>query len=222
MTKVKICGIRFFDDGFAAIEAGADFLGFNFYSQSKRYIDPEVCKRVTHLLKAQSPTIQFVGIFVNSETDYIKEVKNYCALDLVQLHGDESHEVVAKLGAFAYKAFRGIPEQPNDFVQSVEPAFLLDAVSTVAYGGTGQQVDWSAAAELAAKHSIFLAGGLTPDNVAQAVAQVHPWGVDVASGVETLPGMKDVQKMKDFVNAVRQADQTSFKLTTPQTQSETQ
>ncbi|MBA3072944.1 MAG: phosphoribosylanthranilate isomerase [Anaerolineae bacterium] len=222
MTKVKICGIRFFDDGFAAIEAGADFLGFNFYSQSKRYIDPEVCKRVTHLLRAQFPKIQFVGIFVNSETDYIEEVKHYCSLDLVQLHGDESHEFVAKLGAFAYKAFRGIPDQPNDYIQAEEPAFLLDAASTIAYGGTGQQADWSAAAELAAKHHIFLAGGLTPENVAQAIGQVHPWGVDVASGVETLPGMKDVQKMKAFVNAVRQADLASLAPVNSRTQLEIQ
>ncbi|MHB8086746.1 MAG: phosphoribosylanthranilate isomerase [Anaerolineaceae bacterium] len=222
MTKVKICGIRFFDDGFAAIEAGADYLGFNFYPKSLRYIEPEVCKRVTHLLRAQFPKIKFVGVFVNAETDYVREVKHHCALDLVQLHGDEPHEVVAKLGAFAYKAFRGIPDQPIDYIQAVEPAFLLDAASLVAYGGTGQQADWSAAAELAAKHHIFLAGGLTPENVAQAIAQVHPWGVDVASGVESVPGIKDVQKMKDFVKAVRQTDHGGFKLTTTQTQLEIQ
>lgn len=222
MTKVKICGIRFFDDGFAASEAGADFLGFNFYQKSLRYIDPEVCKRVTHLLRAQFPKIQFVGVFVNSETDYIKDVKNYCALDLIQLHGDESPADLALLGPIAYKGFRGIPDQPNDYIQSFEPAFLLDAASIIAYGGTGQQADWSAAAELAAKHHIFLAGGLTPENVTQSILQVHPWGVDVASGVELLPGMKDVQKMKDFIKAVRLLDQTSLAPLNSQTQLESQ
>lgn len=221
MTKIKICGIRFFDAGFAAIEAGADYLGFNFYPKSLRYIEPEVCKKVTHLLRAQFPKIRFVGVFVNAETDYIREVRHYCALDLVQLHGDESHEVLASLGPTAYKAFRGIPDQPNGYIQSGEPAFLLDAASTVAYGGTGRQAEWSAAAELAAKYPLFLAGGLTPENVAQAILQVHPWGVDVASGVESIPGMKDVQMMKDFVNAIRQADQASLAPVNTQTQLET-
>lgn len=220
MTKVKICGIRFFDDGYDAIQAGVDYLGFNFYSKSLRYVEPEVCKKITYLLRAQFPEIKFVGVFVNSETDYIKDVKRYCSLDLVQLHGDESPAVLAQLGPYAYKAFRGIPENIDPYLQNSEPAFLLDAASNAAYGGTGQQTDWSAAARLAAEFPLFLAGGLTPENVADAIRQVHPWGVDVASGVESTPGVKDVKKMKAFINSVRQADQASLELNNTQTQLE--
>jgi phosphoribosylanthranilate isomerase len=210
MTKVKICGIRFFDDGFDAIEAGADYLGFNFYPKSLRYVEPEVCKRIIGLLKAQFPEVKYVGVFVNSETDYIKDVMRFCSLDLIQLHGDETPAVLAQLGFSAYKAFRGNPEYLDDYLRATAPAFLLDAYSKNAFGGTGQQSDWSAAAKLASQHDFFLAGGLTPENVSDAILQVHPWGVDTASGIESVPGVKDAKKMKAFVSAVRLADQSGI------------
>lgn len=207
MTKVKICGIRFFDDGLNAIAAGADYLGFNFYAKSLRFVEPEVCKKIIALLRAQFPQVKYVGVFVNSETDYIKEIKQFCGLDLLQLHGDETPETLLQLGSCAYKAFRGIPEHLEEFIQIVEPAFLLDAASNTAYGGTGRQADWFMAARLAEQHNLFLAGGLTAENVAEAIRQVRPWGVDAASGVESAPGIKDAAKMKAFVHAVRLADQ---------------
>ncbi len=206
MTIIKICGIRFFDDGLNAIAAGADYLGFNFYAKSLRYVEPDVCRKIIGLLKAQFPHVKYVGVFVNSDVEYIKEIKQFCGLDLLQLHGDEAPEHLAQLGSCAYKAFRGIPEKLEIFLQNSVPAFLLDAASNTAYGGTGQQADWSAAARLAKQHNLFLAGGLTAANVSEAVRQVQPWGVDVASGVETVPGVKDAAKMKSFVQAVRLAD----------------
>jgi phosphoribosylanthranilate isomerase len=220
MTKVKICGIRFFDDGYAAIQAGADYIGFNFYSKSLRCVEPEVCKKVISLLRAQNPNVKFVGVFVNSETDYIKDVRRYCSLDLIQLHGDESSADLAQMGPFAYKAFRGIPDRLDEFTRKTAPAFLLDAASTLAYGGTGVPADWSTAAKLAVEYPLFLAGGLNPENVKDAILQVRPWGVDVASGVETAPGVKDAKKMNAFIKAVRLADQASLASENNQTQLE--
>jgi phosphoribosylanthranilate isomerase len=129
-----------------------------------------------------------------------------CNLSLAQLHGDETPEMMHSLDGKAFKAFRGIPVDMNGFAREVAPAFLLDASVKGAYGGTGVIADWNGAAELAKNHPLLLAGGLTPENVADAVSQVRPWGVDVASGVESAPGMKDAGKMKNFVAAVRFAE----------------
>jgi phosphoribosylanthranilate isomerase len=126
-----------------------------------------------------------------------------CALTLAQLHGDESSEMLNSLYGKAFKAFRGIPESVHGFVREDAPAFLVDASVRGVYGGTGVTADWAAAAELSNHYPILLAGGLTPDNVAEAVRRVKPWGVDVASGVESSPGVKDLEKMKAFVQAVR-------------------
>jgi phosphoribosylanthranilate isomerase len=203
MTIIKICGIKTLADGLAAIEAGADYLGFNFYPKSARFIEVQACERITTVLKAKHPSVGLVGVFVNAPLMDIQYIIETCRLDLAQLHGDEKPHVFARLAPYAYKAFRGLAEQMNDYIRYEPPAFLIDASVTGKYGGTGMTADWQIATGLARHYDFFLAGGLNPDNVAEAIRQVRPWGVDVASGVETKPGVKDVGKMKAFVEAVR-------------------
>lgn len=206
MTKIKICGIKTINDALAAIDAGADYLGFNFYPKSVRFIEKQVCVEITSVLKKEFPQIKLVGVFVNSSVEEVKIIMETCSLDLVQLHGDETPEMLNALDGRAFKAFRGIPESVDEFARSESPAFLVDASVNGAYGGTGVTADWDGAAELAKKYPLLLAGGLTPENVAEAVRRVKPWGVDVASGVESAPGEKDARKIKAFVQAVRDGE----------------
>ncbi|HVN14307.1 MAG TPA: phosphoribosylanthranilate isomerase [Anaerolineales bacterium] len=204
MTIIKICGIKTLTDALAAINVGADYLGFNFYPKSVRYIDQETCTQITSALKKEHPNIKLVGVFVNSSVEEIKNIFQTCSLDLAQLHGDESPETFSKLTPRAFKAFRG--EIDKRMVLDHAPAFLLDAVVKGQYGGSGVIADWSSAAELAKRYPLLLAGGLTPENVADAVRQAKPWGVDVASGVESNPGQKDAAKLSAFVQAVRRVE----------------
>ena len=202
MTKIKICGIKTLDDALAAIDAGADYLGFNFYPKSVRFIEKQTCADITSVLKTAYPQIKLVGVFVNSSVEEVKGILETCLLDLAQLHGDETVAMLDALDGKAFKAFRGIPESIDGFAGSWSPAFLVDASVKGLYGGSGVTADWNGAAELAKKYPLLLAGGLTPENVAEAVGRVKPWGVDVASGVESEPGKKDASKMKTFVKAI--------------------
>ncbi|MBK9781142.1 MAG: phosphoribosylanthranilate isomerase [Anaerolineales bacterium] len=202
MTIIKICGIKTLKDALAAIDSGADYLGFNFYPKSVRFIEKSACAEITSMLKREHPQIKLVGVFVNSSVEEIKDILQACHLDLAQLHGDETPEIFAQLAPHAFRAFRGIPESNAGYERSEVPAMLIDAAVKGVYGGSGVTADWTAAAELAKKYPLLLAGGLTPENVADAVRQVQPWGVDVASGVESAPGEKDAEKMKAFVRAI--------------------
>lgn len=204
MTVIKICGIKTLKDALAAIGSGADYLGFNFYPKSVRFIEKSACAEITSVLKQEYPQIKLVGVFVNSPVYEIKDILQTCQLDLAQLHGDETPEIFAQLSPHAFRAFRGIPESNAGYERNEAPAMLIDAAVKGVYGGSGVTADWAAAAELAKKYPLLLAGGLTPENVADAVHQVRPWGVDVASGVESAPGEKDAEKMSAFVKAVKQ------------------
>jgi len=206
MIKIKICGIKTLKDALAAIEAGADYLGFNFYPKSVRFIEKSACAEITSVLKREHPQIKLVGVFVNSSVEEIKDILQTCQLDLAQLHGDETPEIFAHLAPHTFRAFRGIPESNAGYERNEAPAMLIDAAVKGIYGGSGVTADWTAAAELAKKYSLLLAGGLTPENVADAVRQVRPWGVDVASGVESAPGEKDAGKMVQFVKEVKRAE----------------
>lgn len=209
MTKIKICGIKTLKDALAAIAAGADYLGFNFYPKSIRFIEKSACAEITSVLKREHPQVKLVGVFVNSPVDEIKDILQTCQLDLAQLHGDETPEIFSQLAPHAFRAFRGIPESNAGYERNDVPAMLIDAAVKGVYGGSGVIADWSAAAELAKKYPLLLAGGLTSENIADAVCQVQPWGVDVASGVESAPGEKDAGKMSAFVNAVREVENQS-------------
>ena len=201
MTKIKICGIKTVEDALAAMDAGADLLGFNFYRKSPRYINVGQCRDVMSVMRKYGQ-ITYVGVFVNASVDEIRATMETAALSLAQLHGDETSEVMSLLHGKAFKAFRGVPDVLNGFARDDAPALLVDASVNGSYGGTGITADWKGAAELAKQVPLLLAGGLTPANVADAVRQVRPWGVDVASGVESAPGEKDAAKMSAFVKAV--------------------
>ena len=195
-------------DAQLAIEAGADMLGFNFYPPSPRSISPNQCAEITSILYKTFPKIVLVGVFVNMPVEEIKNILQICHLNLVQLHGDETPEILGHFNNQAFKAFRGIPSsdlinQYTTFNSKSKPTFLIDANTQGIFGGSGNTVDWDSASELSRKFPILLAGGLNPTNVSEAVKKVMPWGVDVASGIEITPGKKDPEKMKIFVDAVK-------------------
>lgn len=216
MTKIKICGITTLNDALVAAELGADLLGFNFYLKSPRYIKPESCRKITSVLRMDFPQISLVGVFVNSPVTEIRAILAACQLELAQLHGDETPEMLAELGSLAFKAIRlsaseSVDESIHLFcrrpsVPPLHPALLVDAAVKGLYGGSGVTTDWAKAAELSQRIPLLLAGGLRPENVAQAIEQARPWGVDTASGVESSPGVKDAVRMRDFAAAVREMD----------------
>ena len=208
MTKIKICGIKTVSDALAAVEAGADLIGFNFYSKSPRYIEVGRCRDIMSVMRKHGH-ITYVGVFVNASAGEIRATMETCGLSLAQLHGDETSEMLNALDKKAFKAFRGIPANINGFSRQDAPAFLVDASVKGIYGGSGITADWKGAAELAKEYPLLLAGGLTPENVADAVRQVRPWGVDVASGVEFAPGEKDPGKIRAFVKAVKEESKVS-------------
>jgi len=205
MTKIKICGIKTVDDALAAIDLGADLIGFNFYPNSPRYVEVGMCRNIMAKVRTIG-RVTCVGVFVNATVDEVHATMDTCGLSLAQLHGDEIVDFMESLQEKSFKAFRGIPDDVNGFVRSDGPAFLVDASVKGLYGGSGVTADWDGAAELAKNYPLLLAGGLTPENVGEAVGRVKPWGVDVASGVESAPGKKDAAKMSAFIKAVRQVD----------------
>jgi phosphoribosylanthranilate isomerase len=209
MTRVKICGITRLEDALAATELGADYLGFNFYPGSKRYIEREACKQIIAGLDRGGIAVQNVGVFVNASLDAIVSTLEDCNLDLAQLSGDEPVDLLSALGERGFKAIR--PSCLDDAraasqmarARKTPPALLVDAHLIGSYGGSGQTADWHTAALLAREYPILLAGGLTPENISQALRHVRPWGVDVASGVERAPGVKDRAKMTAFIQTVK-------------------
>ncbi len=214
MVKVKFCGLTCLEDALAAVHCGADMLGFNFYPPSPRSISPQACaEMVSDLREALEQTGQrviCVGVFVNMPVTQVQDVLGTCHLDLAQLSGDEPPADLAALGEPAFKALRARPgedllalSQPYLLRRSA-PTCLVDASVPGQFGGSGQLADWEQASLLAREQPLLLAGGLHPGNVAHAIQAVHPWGVDVASGIESAPGIKDKNKMFAFVSAVHQ------------------
>ena len=204
MTKVKICGITNPEDALTAVEAGADALGFVFYKESPRHIFPEEAARIISLLP---PFVQAVGLFVNEDPEIVNQVSRQCRLGLVQLHGDETPDYCRQIDQRVIKAFRirtlTCLDPVADFRLS---GCLLDAYSPSFYGGTGTSFNWEIAQEAVQRgHKIVLAGGLTPDNVAEAIRQVRPYAVDVSSGVESAPGRKDTDKVRQFIRNAKEA-----------------
>jgi len=201
MVRVKICGITSFEDAMTAVEAGADALGFVFYDKSPRNINPLLAAKI---IAALPPFVQTVGLFVNEETEKVNWTAGFCGLDLVQLHGDEEPEECGEVERRVIKAFRvkdaaSIASLPKYQVAG----YLLDAWCPDAYGGTGKSFNWELAAEAKQYGPVVLAGGLTPENVAEAVRTVQPYGVDVSSGVESAPGKKDPDKVREFIRRAK-------------------
>lgn len=203
MFRVKICGITNESDALHAVACGADALGFVFYAGSPRCVESEQVRAVS----AQIPDhVAKVGLFVNEAPDKVNQVAAASGIDLVQLHGDETPNICRQIALPVMKALR-VRDAASLADWELYPVelFLLDAWHPEKFGGTGESCDWSLAAELAAKTEIILAGGLTPDNVSEAVKIVNPHGVDVSSGVEQSPGQKDPDKIAAFIKNARES-----------------
>jgi phosphoribosylanthranilate isomerase len=207
MVRVKICGITNAADALAAIEAGANLLGLNFYPKSPRYISHAEAAKIRPELPKK---VKAVGIFVNSLVADVITLRQSLNLDFVQLHGDETPASVTELARSTpvIKAFSIEPDFPLATLDEYPGAFayLFDGSNRGQYGGTGRTTDWDVARRAAQVHRIILAGGLKVENVAAAVRIVRPYGIDVASGVETEPGKKDHGRLREFIQEVRRAE----------------
>lgn len=203
-VKVKICGMTNAPDALAAVDAGADLLGFVFYENSPRYVPIEVA---TQVIRQLPPFVVKTGVFVDAPPDFVLRAIAECHLDLLQFHGEETPQYCTQFGLMRIKAFRIrdasslqlLTEYPTD-------AWLLDAYAPDKIGGTGEQFNWDLAVEAQKLgRPVFLAGGLNPSNVSQAVRRVRPYGIDVSSGVEKSAGKKDHEKVRAFIQAAKGA-----------------
>ncbi|WP_321477159.1 phosphoribosylanthranilate isomerase [uncultured Paludibaculum sp.] len=193
---VKICGITRLEDAQQAVEAGADALGFNFWPRSPRYVEPAAARS---MIDALGGTVLRVGVFVDETAEHVRTVMDAAGLDVAQIHGSPLELVNRRV----WQAWSATSEGLRERIEASEAeAFLIDTPSGTLRGGTGKTFDWSLARNLPGR--IILAGGLGPENVAEAVEQVRPWGVDACSRLETAPGRKDHEKVTAFLRAVRQ------------------
>ena len=199
--KVKICGTTSLKDAFLAVESGADAIGFIFYKMSPRNISQKEAKEIILQLP---PFIETVGVFVNETSDKINRIAEQCKLNSIQLHGEESPALCRRVKRKVIKAFR---VKNADSLKSIASyhvsGFLLDSYNDGSKGGTGQVFDWNLALRVKKQGPVILAGGLNPYNVFTAIHRVKPYGVDVCSGVEKSPGIKDHEKIREFIKSVR-------------------
>ena len=201
IVKVKICGLTNYDDAVAAMDMGADLLGFNFYPVSPRYVTPE---QATDIINKLPGFIDTVGVFVNASIEHIHETNAVCQLDWVQLHGDEEPDFCRALLSHNVKTMKAIRVKNQADIERADSFFtdavLLDAFNPDKYGGTGLTFDWNVIGHISKR--VFLAGGINPDNAAEAV-RLGVYGIDVCSGVESGPGKKDHRKMKKLFENIR-------------------
>ena len=197
-VKVKVCGMTSLKDALVAVEGGADAVGFIFYKKSPRSV---TMKTVRGIVLELPPFVDTVGVFVDETAEQINKIADYCNLDIIQLHGDESPTFCKKIRRKVIKAFRIKDMQSVKKLSSFQVSgFLLDTFSENLHGGTGKVFDWNLALPAKKFGPVIMAGGLTPNNVQQAVRQIRPYGVDVCSGVESEPGIKDHKKVRAFLN----------------------
>ena len=203
MTMVKICGITREEDALAAAKAGVDLLGFVFYPPSPRNIDPPQARKIISTLVQAGYPVRFVGVFVNESENNIKEIASRCRLDYVQLHGSEPPQLVSRLAQDGLSVIKAVHIISNDslieMTRYTPSLYLLDSFVPGSLGGSGKGFNWKIAQRAKDRGSFLLAGGLTPKNVAAAVRTVQPWGVDVSTGVESSPGKKDHDKIRQFI-----------------------
>lgn len=203
MFQVKICGITRWEDARAAMDAGADALGFNFCPASPRYVAPQEARRIARRVPRG---VARVGVFVNEPVTTIAALAREVALDIVQLHGEETPAATRRMARLrpvikVFRVRRGfLPSRLAEYGDAA--AYLLDSFAENARGGTGRRFDWAIAARATAFGPVVLAGGLTPENVARAIARVRPAAVDVCSGVESRPGVKDAARLRALLRAV--------------------
>ena len=198
---IKVCGITRLEDAEAAVEAGASALGFVFWPDSPRFVDPHRARAIVAQLP---PFVTTVGVFVNQPAAYINGVASLVGLGVVQLHGEEAVDDLVHVERPVLKAIAvtGGAEPGGVDAWPAAVTLLLDVQDTEKRGGTGRTIDWTVAGRIAARRRAMLAGGLTPDNVAEAVERVRPFGLDVSSGVERSPGIKDHGRIHAFFEAV--------------------
>lgn len=202
--EIKICGLTSAADACAAQEAGADWLGFVLYAGSPRGISPLALRDI---LKNLGDPVKSVGVFVNAQPTWVREVALQCGLTAVQLHGDEVESEYSNMPVPTWRAvsFNGNDWHPSPQEWMTANRVVVDAAAPGQYGGSGMTADWERAATLARQRPVILAGGLRPENVADAVRQVRPLGIDVSSGVEIRPGVKSHPAIRAFITAARQA-----------------
>lgn len=204
LPRVKICGITNAADALHAVCCGADALGFVFYERSPRCVAPG---QVRDIIATLPPLVTVVGLFVNEKVEEIRRVADVCGLDVIQLHGDESPAMCLEL--IPYRVIKAVrlrdADAPEDLDRYPGGAILLDAYVPDRFGGTGHRCDWQLASRIARRRPTILAGGLDPGCVADAVRTVRPYGVDVSSGVERAPGVKDPQKVAAFIRNAKSA-----------------
>ena len=215
MTRVKICGITDRAHALAVAEAGADFLGLVF-APSKRQLAPEEARGIVEAVRKANNAIEIVGVFVNTPAAEVNQTAAFCDLDYIQLSGDETWEYCLEITHPIIKAFRVSRQRPEEIIAALDAGArllspkrfiaLLDSQVKGKYGGTGMRFNWRIAEQVARRFPTIIAGGLEPDNVAEAIKTVAPWGVDVSSGVE-VGGVKDVAKIRAFIEAARSADE---------------
>jgi len=197
-VKVKVCGMTSLKDALVAVEGGADAVGFIFYKKSPRSV---TMKTVREIVLELPPFVDTVGVFVDETAEQVNKIADYCNLDIIQLHGDESPTYCKKIRRKVIKAFRIKDMQSVKKISNFQVSgFLLDTFSEKLHGGTGKVFDWNLALPAKKFGPVIMAGGLTPNNVQQAVRQIRPYGVDVCSGVESEPGIKDHKKVRAFLN----------------------
>ena len=215
MTRVKICGIKDKEHALAAVKAGADFIGLVFAS-SPRQVEPDDALEIVRAVREASDAVEIVGVFVNMSPQQVNIIAATQGLDRIQLSGNEPWDYCRFMDKPIIRAVHIPPEKSAEDVLShleegermlagIEHTYLLDTQIAGRYGGTGQTFPWKVARQAAQRYPVIIAGGLDPDNVAQAIKTTVPWGVDVSSGVET-GGVKDTAKIKAFIEAVRKAD----------------
>jgi phosphoribosylanthranilate isomerase len=204
-VRVKICGVRTLEEANAALDAGADALGFNFWPRSPRYVHPEAAREI---VRNVSPLASLIGVFVNEEPRRIEDIFSDVGLSAVQLHGDETPEFCARISPIKLiKAFRVGDGFDIQVIRSYPISMaLLDASSKGSYGGTGKSFDWRVAVEAKQLARVILAGGISIENVAEAIRHVRPYAIDICSGVEAEPGRKDLNKLRMLMAAVSEAN----------------
>lgn len=203
--RVKICGVTTVDDALLAVDLGAEFLGFNFYPPSPRYIDPETACQLAEAVRNRAPGTQLVGVFVNASPGEVRSIADTVGLDLLQFHGDETPEDINPFADRALKVFRVRDHFDETVLHEWQHVwgFLVDSRHPRLYGGSGESWDFSSLGQAAAEGlKIFIAGGLGPHNVRQAVDTARPWGVDLCSGVEAEPGVKDPHRMQQLFEEI--------------------
>lgn len=203
MTRIKICGLTRLEDARLAAQLGADFLGFIFVPSTPRYVEPERAADIIGALREERVKTRAVGVFRDASVDYIRDISSMAGLDLVQLHGTETDDDIQALGLPAIKTFRVGDTLPDTTSVPSAEWLLFDTYDERRTGGTGRRFDWSLLAMYPRSKPFLLAGGINPDNVAAAVSLVRPDAIDVASGIESEPGVKDHTKLRALFERVK-------------------